>query len=90
MHKIMVGLAMVIFLFSIYFLSIQEQTWTVVQYKANRYVDNSGKKVEEVLPVNVTIRSSMHDLGLGLIILSSCTFLSAIYLFQKSGKSSRQ
>jgi hypothetical protein len=90
MYKIMAGLAIVISLFSVYFLSLQEQTWTVVQYKANRYVDNSGNKVEEIIPVNVTIRSSMHDLGLGLIILSSCTFLSAIYLFQKIGIRPRQ
>lgn len=83
MYKFLLGITIVIVFFSIYFLSLQEQTWTAVQYKTNRYIDNFGKKVEETIPVNVTIRYSTHDLGLGLIVLGSCTFVSAIYLYKK-------
>lgn len=68
---------------SAYFFLKNDKKWTVTQYKHNSYTDPNGKRVDEYIPVNVEIEESTQSIGMGMVVLCACVFLSGVYLYNK-------
>lgn len=81
MNKLFIYASLILFVLSLYFLSLKEDTWNVTQYRENAYKDNKGELNTENIPVVVNIRHSTHDLGFALAIMGACAFLAGMYFY---------
>lgn len=81
MHKLVLVALLMLLGMSLYFLSLEKESWVVTKYKTNKYKDLYGKVITEHVPVPVTIESSSRDIGLGLVVIGTVGLFCYMNLF---------